>query len=243
MGHTCTQLPFHFDQIKSSNESVLNSPQAWSNVKSIEFGECFRFCSNLTEQLQLKMPNLTSMVFTSHLISHLPTDVADINQIDRALNSVTTVHCSTEWLQPLKKWLFRFVPDVRCLMLSHNPPLEEFFPNGVRVSRRFDRYLSEKKMTTDHFYPFKIHYAEIEVTLHKVDAIYQHVVELLKELLEMSESLQSITFHFHHLPRFPMIIPYNDLGKTIKLFSMGKFCETYRIKHVQNYMEFVRKMD
>ena len=245
-------LPFHFDtvyefsdfnRIKSSNESVLDSLQVWSRVKTIQFAESFQFHSNIIEQLQMKMPNLRSIVFTSHLAHSLSKKTAELSQIDRTLDNVTTVHCSAAWLQDIKDWLLHIVPDIKCVMLSSTVMSNTQLPDRTLVSQEFDEYLSDKKLMAGRFYPFKIQHAEIQVTLHEVRGIYQHVVRLLRELLEMSECLQAITFHFYHLPRFPSITPYTDLDKIIDLFNIGKMSERYHIRYIQNYMQFFRKKD
>ena len=242
-------LPFHFEtlydfvdfkQIESSNPNALSSCQTWAHIKSIEFSRSFKFRSNLIEQLNLKMPNLTSVILTSHLIYSLSQNMAEMNQIDGALGSIATVHFTAQWLELAKDGLLHIFPNVKRLILTYTSAPNAVPRDQMVVSQELDAYLRDAKTMRGCVYPFKIEYVEINVTLHEVNCIYQDVVHLLEELLKMSGSLKSITFYFYHLPRFPSIVPYTELEKTIKLFNMGQIREQYWIKHVRNYMQFVR---
>jgi hypothetical protein len=74
-----------------------------------------------------------------------------------------------------------------------------------------------------------------------MDSIDQHVIRLVKELLEMFKNLQSFIFLFYHMPRFPSLIPFTDLSKIIQLLNMEEFAEAYQMKHIHNYLQFIKK--
>ncbi len=80
-------------------------------------------------------------------------------------------------------------------------------------------------------------------TLKDINCIDQHVIRLIQELLEMFENLQSFIFHFYDTPRFPSIVPFIDLNRTIQLLNMEEFAEIYQIKHIHNYLQFIKKED
>jgi hypothetical protein len=71
--------------------------------------------------------------------------------------------------------------------------------------------------------------------------MYQRVLRIVKELLEMFQNLQSFIFHFHQLSEFPRIDPFTDLNKMIKMLNWEKISEKYEIKHIYNNLQFVRK--
>ena len=230
-----------FDQIISSNTNILRSLQTWSHIKSIEFSKSFKFHSNLNKQLKTKMPNLASAIFIPDLICNLSKNVREINRIDQKLDGITTIQCPPQCLRECKDYLPRILPNIRYFISSYTYIQNPLLRNPMVVLQELDTYFSDDKKTEGHLYPYGIECVEIKVILHNEDGIFQDVVRVLRELLEMSKSLQLITFYFYHLPRFPSILPYTELQKIIELFNMGKISEKYRIKHVQNYMQFVRK--
>jgi len=93
----------------------------------------------------------------------------------------------------------------------------------------------------DSIYLSRIEYVEIKITLKDINCIDQHVIRLIQELLEMFINLQSFIFHFSYMPRFPSIVPFIDLNKTIQLLNMEEFAEIYQIKHIHNYLQFIKK--
>ncbi|CAF1495878.1 unnamed protein product, partial [Rotaria sordida] len=105
-------IPYHFnnlkgfidfDRIKSNNLEILNSPKAWSHVKSMDFSDSSNFNLNIIKQLKSKMPNLTSIFFTYRMVDDLSTNNNETNQIDITLDSVTTVRCEISNLQSIKR--------------------------------------------------------------------------------------------------------------------------------------------
>ena len=234
-------LPFHFDtlngftdfdQITSSDPHTLSSLQTWSHVTSIEFSQSFQFHSHLIEQLKLNMLNLRSIIFDFPL--------AEINQMDQTLDSITTVHFRTGWNPSIKDWLFHISPNVKKLLLLYHASSSTVLRDQTIISQELDAYLSDERRMTDRHYPFKIECVEIKIMLHEMDRHYQHVAHLLRQFLEMSEYLQSITFKFYHIPRLAPV-PFPDIVNIIELFKAGKCSEKYRIRHAQNCMQFVRK--
>jgi hypothetical protein len=243
-------LPFHFDKlkdfidfdrIKSSNSKIFNSLQTWSHVKSIELSDSFKVRSNIIEQLKLKMPNLTTTTVSSELMYNIYTNEGEINQTVIPLNSITTVHCEGQYVQAIKHWLIHIFPNVRHLMLSYSS--EPVAPSSDKTGflQKFEEYFRDKWKTTDSIYLSRIQCVEIKLTLKDMDFIDQHVIRLAKELLEMFINLQSFIFHFYDMPRFPSIVPFTDLNKTIQLLNMEKFTEIYQIKHIHNYLQFIKK--
>jgi hypothetical protein len=98
-------------------------------------------------------------------------------------------------------------------------------------------------MTTDSIYSSKIEHIEIEITSQDADCDYLHEVVkcLVKELLKMFSNIQSFLFHFYDCLRFPSRSLVSELNKTVQLFNMDEFAEIYQIKHIQHYLQFIRK--
>ncbi len=241
-------LPFHFDklqglidfnQIKSSNSKILDSPKTWSHVKSINSIKSSTVSVNLIKQMKLKMPNLTSITFNNQLMNNLYTNDDERNQLDITLDSITTVHCEDEDLQTIKQWLINLFPNTKHLMLSYNAYSAPYSSNRMEFSQKLDEYSRER----DYIYFSKIQYVKIKIFFKDEDEdnMYQRVLRIVKELLEMFQNLQSFIFHFHQLSEFPRIDPFTDLNKMIKMLNWEKISEKYEIKHIYNNLQFVRK--
>jgi hypothetical protein len=240
-------LPFHFDQlndvsgfdqIKSSNSKIFNSLQTWSHIKSIVFSKSFKFKSNLIEQLKLKMPNLTSTTLAFQRMDDLCKNVDETNQTDISLNSVTTIYSVGEYLQSMKHLLIHIFPNTRNLILFYSS-------ESVAYSslQEYDEYFRIEWMTTDYIYSSKIEYIEIKFKSKDADCDYLHrlVKYLLKELLKMFRNIQSFIFYFYHHLRFPFRSLVSELDKTVPLLNMDELAEIYQIKHIQHYLQFIRK--
>lgn len=102
-------LPFHFDKLKdyinfdeivSSNPTILNSTQTWSHVKSIDPPKSTEISLSLIKQMKLKMPNLTSITIALEQMKILMTND---EQTDITLDSITTFRCENEDLQTMKQ--------------------------------------------------------------------------------------------------------------------------------------------
>jgi hypothetical protein len=107
--------------------------------------------------------------------------------------------------------------------------------------QRYDDYFREKWMTKDSIYSSKVQYVEIKIMLEDMDGIDQHIIHLIKELIEMFIKRQSFMFHFYENSRFPSIVPFIDLNKTIQFLNMEEFAEIYQIKHIHNYLQFIKR--
>jgi hypothetical protein len=235
-------LPFHFDKlkdfidfnrIKSSNSKIFNSLQTWSHVKSIDFPYSFRFKSNVIEQIKLKMPNLTSATLTFQRMHNFP---KNIDKTNISLDSVITIHSVGEYLQAGKHLLIRTFPNVRNLILSYS---------SDSVANAYDEYFGAKWTTTDSIYSSKIEHVEIEIKSENADCDYLHKVIkcLVKELLKMFINIQSFLFHFYDRLRAPSRCLVSELNKTVPLLNMDEFAEIYQIKHIQHYLQFIRKQN
>ena len=244
-------LPFHFEtlydfvgfeQIESSNSTgVLTVLPTFPRIKSIAFSDYVKLNSNLIEQLETSMPSLTSVILTPGLIHNLSEKAAEMNQMSRTLDWITTVHCPIECLQSMKDWLPHILPNMKLLMLSNMCALSTNSQDPMVVSQEFDAHLTDEKTMTNRLCFFKVECIEVKIILHEEKAVYLHIVHFVRELLEMFGCLPSITFHCYHLPRFPHIVPYTELDQTIELLNMGRFATKYRIKHLRHYIQFVRK--
>lgn len=233
-------LPFHFEtlhdfvdfkQIESSNRSgVLPVFPTWSHIKSIEFSSQFKLRSDVINQLKTKMPYLTSATLTAHLVHESSANAAEMNYMGRTLDTITTVHCPIEWLPSLKDWLPHAFPNIRNLVLSNTSVLSTNTADPMVVSPE-----------SDAVHRFQIQSIEVKMILHEVDGVYLHIVRFFREFLEMCRCLESVTFHVYHLPRFPHIVPYAELDKTVELLTMGNFATKYHIKHVRHYIKFIKK--
>ncbi len=126
-------------------------------------------------------------------------------------------------------------------MLSYNFELLALSSDRTAFLQKFDEYFRDKWTRTDSIYSPRIQYVENKITLKKMDSIDQHVIRLVKELLEMFKNLQSFIFLFYHMPRFPSLIPFTDLSKIIQLLNMEEFAEAYQMKHIHNYLQFIKK--
>lgn len=236
-------LPFHFDtlhdftnfdRITSTDPCALRSSKAWSHVRSIQFSQSFQSHSSLIDQLKLKMLNLRSIIFDIHFSHRLSQYTAELDQI-------TTVHSPTNWDRSIKDWLPHISPNVTKLLLTHSASSSIDLQDQTIMLSQLDAYLSDERMMTDRHYPLKLECVEIKIILHEIDRLFQHVTQLLTELLEMSNCLQSITFKFYHMPRF-CPIPFTDLVNVMEPFNTTKCLEKYRIRHAQNCMQFVKKI-
>ncbi|CAF1333305.1 unnamed protein product [Rotaria sp. Silwood1] len=241
-------IPFHFDnmkdfiefdQIKSNNSVILNSSKTWSHVKSIGSSNSSKFSLNLIKQLKSKMPNLASITFSFKLMRNLFTNDNETNQTDITLDSVTTVHCEIDDLKTIKRWLINIFPNTRILILSFSVYSVSLSPNKMIFSQELD----ECFRGTDYMHFIKIQYVEVKLTFRDLDYINEHTTRLVKELLTMFKNLQSFIFHFHHMSDFLRMSSFTDLSKIIQLLNMEKVSEKYQIKHIHNYLQFVRKND
>jgi hypothetical protein len=235
-------LPFHFDQlkdfsdfdqIKSSNSKILNSLQTWSHVKSIVFPSSFQFKSNVIEQIKFKMPNLTSTTVRLYRMHTYDMNVDETNQTNISLDSVTTIHSEGEYIQAVKHLLIRIFPNTRNLILSCS---------SESVANAYDDYFRVKGTTTNSS---KIEHVEIRITSENADCNCLHKVVkcLVQELLKMFKNIQSFLFHFYELFLYPSTCLVSELNKTIQLFNRDKFGEIYQIKHIQHYLQFIRKQN
>jgi hypothetical protein len=238
-------LPFHFDQlndfsdfdqIKSSNPKILNSLQTWSHVKSIKFSHFFEFKSNVIEQIKFKMPNSTSISLTFQRMHTFFPNIDETNQTAISLDSVTTIHSVGEYLQAGKHLLIRLFQNMRNLILSYS---------SESVANSYDDYFRAKWMTIDSSYSSKIEHVQIEIKSQDADCDYLHKVVkcLIEELLNMFINIQSFLFHFYERLRCPSRCLVSELNKTIQLFNMNEFAEIYQIKHIQHYLQFIRKQN
>ncbi|CAF3867497.1 unnamed protein product [Rotaria sp. Silwood1] len=227
------------DQIKSNNSVILNSSKTWSHVKSIGSSNSSKFSLNLIKQLKSKMPNLASITFSFKLMRNLFTNDNETNQTDITLDSVTTVHCEIDDLKTIKRWLINIFPNTRILILSFSVYSVSLSPNKMIFSQELD----ECFRGTDYMHFIKIQYVEVKLTFRDLDYINEHTTRLVKELLTMFKNLQSFIFHFHHMSDFLRMSSFTDLSKIIQLLNMEKVSEKYQIKHIHNYLQFVRKND
>ncbi|CAF3280722.1 unnamed protein product [Rotaria sp. Silwood2] len=243
-------IPFHFDnvkdfidfdQIKSNNSVVLNSPKTWSHVKSMDSSKSSKFSLNLIKQLKSKMPNLASITFNFKLMHNLFTNDNETNEIDITLDSVTTVHCKVSDLKTIKRWLINIniFPNTKNLILSFSLSSASLSSNRMMFSLEPD----ECFRGTDYMHFVKIQYVEVKLAFEDLNYINEYAIELVKELLEMFKNLQSFIFHFHHMPDFLRMNPLTDLSKMIQLLNMEKVSKKYQIKHIHNYLQFFRKND
>ncbi|CAF4359610.1 unnamed protein product [Rotaria sp. Silwood2] len=243
-------IPFHFDnvkdfidfdQIKSNNSVVLNSPKTWSHVKSMDSSKSSKLSLNLIKQLKSKMPNLASITFNFKLMHNLFTNDNETNEIDITLDSVTTVHCKVSDLKTIKRWLINIniFPNTRNLILSFSLSSASLSSNRMVFPLEPD----ECFRGTDYMHFVKIQYVEVKLAFEDLNYINEYAIELVKELLEMFKNLQSFIFHFHHMPDFLRMNPLTDLSKMIQLLNMEKVSKKYQIKHIHNYLQFFRKND
>jgi hypothetical protein len=158
------------------------------------------------------------------------------NQTDITLDNITTIHCVNEHFQAMKHFLIHIFPNARYLMLSYSSKV-----SASSSLQRYDDYFREKWMTTDSIYSSKVQYVEIKIMLEDMDGIDQYIIHLIKELIEMFIKLQSFIFHFYENSRFPSIVPFIDLNKTIQFLNMEEFAEIYQIKHIHNYLQFIKR--
>jgi len=113
-------------------------------------------------------------------MNNLYTNVDETNQIDTTLDNIIVVHCQGEHFQAMKHLLIHIFPNIRHLMLSYTST-----PIAFSSLKKYDEYFRDKWMTTDYIYSSKIQYVEIKMTLMNTDCIDQHVIQLVKELLEI----------------------------------------------------------
>jgi hypothetical protein len=182
------------------------------------------------------MPNLTSTTLTFYQMHNLCTNVDETNQTNISLDSVTTIHTVVEYLKAGKHWLIHMFPNAKNLILSYN---------FESIANSYDEYFRAKWMTTDSIYSSKIEHVEIEITSQDADCDYLHQVVkcLVKELLKMFRNIQSFLFHFYDRRRSPSRCLVYELNKTVQLFNMDEFDEIYQIKHIQHYLQFIKKQN
>lgn len=241
-------LPFHFDtlkdfidfdEIQSSNAKILDSPNTWSHVKSINSSTSSKLSINILKQMKLKMTNLTSITFNLGPMENLCTENDAINQTDIILDSITTVSCRSYNLQITRQWLMKIFPNTKHLILT----CDSYSPKPLSNIKVSSQKLHECYHETDGIYLSKIEYAKIQVVLRDLDHFYENIICPVKELVEMCRNLQSFTLHFDHIREFLHTEPLNDLNKLklIEMFNTENISEKYHIKPVYNYLHFVRK--
>jgi hypothetical protein len=175
------------------------------------------------------MANLTSITFSFQLMNDLFTNDNETNQTN------TSGHYQRGYLQTIKHCLINIFPNVRHLMLANSASWAKTI-----FLQKLDKYFRDMKMTSNCIYSCKIQYVEIKLISREMDCVYEQVICLVKELLKLFENLQSFIFHFYHLLGFPSIAPFTDLSKMIQLLNMEKISEKYQIKHIRNYLQFVK---
>jgi hypothetical protein len=177
------------------------------------------------------MPNLTSTTLTFYQMHNLCSNVDETNQTNISLGSVTTIHIVGEYLQAGKHWLIHIFPNAKNLILSYN---------AESVANSYDEYFC-----TDSIYSSKIEHVEIEITSQDADCDHLHEVVkcLVKELLKMFRNIQSFLFHFYDRLRSPSRSLVYELNQTVQLFNIDEFDEIYQIKHIQHYLQFIKKTE
>jgi hypothetical protein len=103
------------------------------------------------------------------------------------------------------------------------------------ILQKFEKYFLNKRTATDSVDSSRIQYIEIKITLQNMDCIDQYIIHLVQELSKMFKNLQSFIFHFYHIP------PFTDLIKMIQLLNTDEISGKYQIKHIHNYLQFIRK--
>ncbi|CAF0947087.1 unnamed protein product [Adineta steineri] len=237
-------LPFHFkklnnfidfDEIKLSNLKTSSFLSVWPHVTSIDLSQCNNPDLNLIKQLKMNMPNLTTMILNSELINSLDTDE------NVALDNVSTIHCKGEYLQNIKQWLIKIVPNTKHLVLSYEPQSATSSSNRTVYLHKLDAYFRGQRTTRDYTYFLNIQHVEIKFILHDVEDIYRHVLRLVREFLEMFKNLKSFIIEFHTNFSNYNRIPFADLNKMIELLNMDRISQKYHMKHVYNYIQFIKK--
>jgi hypothetical protein len=237
-------LPFHFnkiydfidfDHIESNYSKILHSPFTWYHVKSIDLSKCPNLNSNLIKQIKIKMPNLISITLNSERINDLYT-----NEYETTLDSITTVHCEGEFIENIKQWLIYVLPNVKHLVLSYSPQPTTQLSKKMKFLQKLHTYFRDDRITTDYLYFSKIQDVEIKLLLKDVDDLYNYVLRLVKEILEMFKNLKFFIFNFYRI-NYSFNEPFIELNKMITLLNMDKISKNYQIKHIYHHLQFVKK--
>jgi hypothetical protein len=111
----------------------------------------------------------------------------------------------------------------------------------MRFLQKIHAYFRDDPITTDYVYFPNIQNVEIKLLLKDVDDLYNYVLRLVKEILEIFKNLKSFTFHFYQIDNYSVNQPFTDLNKLITLLNMDKISTNYQIKHIYHHLQFVKK--
>lgn len=244
-GNYLYTLPFHFDKIydfihfdhiDSNYSKILNFPFTWYHVKSIDLSKCPNLNSNLIKQIKIKMPNLKSVTLNSERINDSYT-----NEYETTLDSINTVHCEGEFIKNIKQWLIYILPNAKHLVLSYSPQTTTQLSKKMEFLQKLHAYFRDDPIITDYVYFPKIQNVEIKLLLKDVDDLYNYVLRLVKEILEIFKNLKSFIFHFYQIDNYSVNEPFTDLNKMITLLNMDQISKKYQIKHIYHHLQFVKK--
>ena len=233
----------NFDEIKSSNPEIFNSSQIWSCVRSIDFDRSFKFKSNVIEQLNLKMPNLTSATVDFQQLLNFYRSDDETNPTKMSLGNITTVYFPGHYLQHVKYCLIYIFPNTRRLLLYYRCPSIAPSSNKMKSPQDFEEHFRRKWPRSDSIYSFKIQHIEIKMLCNDTEYVHQHVIHFVKELVEIFNNFQSLIFYFNRMLGAATLAftPFTDLTKTIHMLTIEKFFKKFKIKHIHNCLYFIRK--
>ncbi|CAF1113601.1 unnamed protein product [Adineta ricciae] len=234
-------LPFHFkelncftdvDEIKSSNSKMLST---WPYVTLIDLSQCNNLDVNLIKQLKTNMPNLTTLILSAESMNNLVIDETV------TLDNVSTIHCKGEYLQNIKQWLVKVVPNTKRLVLSYRPQSATSSLNRTVYLHKLDAYFRGPQTIRNYTYFLNIQHVDVKFTVDDAEDVHRHVLRLIREFFEMFKNLNSFTFEFHQNIFDMNNIPFRDPDELFKLLNMDRISQKYRLKRVDNYIQFIKK--
>ena len=115
-----------FDSVHSNNPEILiNNPQIWYHVKSIELPMILKHDRDFLKQLKIKMPKLTKIIFNDYgvllkrKIGHISNSNDDDDEAESyILDQISTIEFEGGSIEDRKDWIITSLPSIKHLILS-----------------------------------------------------------------------------------------------------------------------------
>jgi len=235
-----------FDNVKSNNPSILiNNPQIWCNVKSIELFLPYNYDKNFVKELKIKIPKLTSIQFYDIKFPSLPkpTYLHIINdereKIDLRLDNVTTIEFLHGDIENIKNWIIYSLPNLRHFILfstrlpSINSELAPVLNERIQQLDIYENAQFNKELIEiSYIYFSNVQY--ININLYNSSKGFQFYVDVMK-ILTNFKNLKTLLIH--RLTYMDVSIEI-ELRELIKYLDMNGIIKNYEVRYFQECCSF-----
>ncbi|CAF3893307.1 unnamed protein product [Adineta steineri] len=225
----------HFDKIISTDPNIFQiNPRLWYKIKAIGLSKSFQINSDLIQQIQRKIRNLTTIIFNQ------AQSIDQNNFKDNVtLSSVNTIHFNDISLNYIQSWITYILPNLKHLV-SH----EKLLPKAdtelaVLLNKKLETLhmamLANKIIEPNELYLFNV--KDITITIF---AQFTPDENVLQRILETFTNFNSLTVHFKCNLYYNNRGRWDNIKQLIEKLDMNEINKNYQMKYFFNSVQFSR---